>query len=401
MVGTLPDRTPQVGTTEVVDVAGAFSDLDDTLTYTASSSNVAVATVSVSGSQVTITPVAPGRTTITVTATEAGSTNLSVTQSFLLTVWTGTGVDYDADNDGLIEIVNLAQLDAVRHDLDGDGVPIQSGTADYAAAFPVAATGMGCPSGGGCTGYELETDLDFDTNGDGWVDAGDPYWRVGGGWVPIGKVGSPLDATFEGNGHTIRHLYSRDFSGGLFGGNAGVIRRVGLIDVDLSGGAWVGGLVSQNRGEIHSSYVTGRVTGNRWVGGLVGRNRGTVSASYASGRVSGGDNVGGLIGLHCGSLTAGYATGPVSGGNNLGGLIGSTECSTVNAVVTASYWDTTMSGLTTGAGQGQTTEQLQAPTNYSGLYADWNMDLNGDGTVDDPWSFGTDGQYPALSGKVE
>ena len=33
----------------------------------------------------------------------------------------GTG-DYDEDNDGLIEITTLAQLNAVRWDLDGDGV---------------------------------------------------------------------------------------------------------------------------------------------------------------------------------------------------------------------------------------------------------------------------------------
>ena len=200
VVGTLRDRTLQVGATETVDVGGAFSDLDDTLTYAASSSEVDVATVNVSGSQVTITPVATGRTTITVTATESGSTNRSVTQSFQVLVWTGTGFDYDADNDGLIEIVNLAQLDAVRHDLDGDGVAIQEGMVAYTAAFPVAATGMGCPSGGGCTGYELETDLDFDTNGNGRADAGDDYGGSGFGWLPIGKGGFPLYATFEGNG---------------------------------------------------------------------------------------------------------------------------------------------------------------------------------------------------------
>ena len=33
-----------------------------------------------------------------------------------------TTVDYDTDDDGLIEISNLAQLDAVRYDLSGDGV---------------------------------------------------------------------------------------------------------------------------------------------------------------------------------------------------------------------------------------------------------------------------------------
>ena len=432
VVGTLPDRTLQVGATESVDVAGTFSDLDDDLTYAASSSDVAVARVSVSGSRVTVAPVAPGRTTITVTATETGGSNRSGTQRFQVLVWTGTGFDYDADNDGLIEIVTLAQLDAVRHDLDGDGVPIQSETAAYAMAFPAAATGMGCPSGGGCIGYELETDLDFDTNGDGTVDAGDEYWENGSGWEPVGKGGFPLHAVFEGNGHTIRNLFSRRFPGGLFGGNQGVIRRVGLIDVDVSGNTWVGGLVARNRGEIHASYVTGRVAGKRsvgglagtssggpagasfvgkitasystahvtgtdeQVGGLVGLNSGAISASYATGRVSGGDEVGGLIGCqYDGSVVASYATGIVSGGDDVGGLIGTTGCSDGSSVGTASYWDSGTSGHGAGTGA-RTTAQLQAPTAYSGVYSQWNVDLDGNGTNDDPWDFGTGSQYPAL-----
>ena len=47
-------------------------------------------------------------------------------------------VDYDADDDGLIEIEWLEQLDAVRWDLDGDGVVEDGGNAEkYAAAFPI------------------------------------------------------------------------------------------------------------------------------------------------------------------------------------------------------------------------------------------------------------------------
>ena len=431
VVGTLPDRTLQVGAPEVVDVAEWFSDLDDALTYAASSSDAAVARVSVSGSRVTVTPVAPGRATITVTATDTGGSNTTVTQRFQVLVWTGTGFDYDADNDGLIDIVTLAQLDAVRHDLDGDGVPIQSDTAAYAAAFPVAAPGMGCPSGGGCTGYELEADLDFDTNGDGSVDAGDLYWR-GSGWQPIGRVGFPYYATFEGNGRTIRNLFSREYGGGLFGGNRGVIRRVGLIDVDVSGTSFVGGLVANNLGEVHASYVTGRVSGERRVGGLVGQsygtppghsfvgtitasystarvtgtdeqvgglvgvNGGTISASYATGRVSAGNEIGGLIGCHYdGSVVASYATGIVSGGDGVGGLIGSDGCFDGSPVVTASYWDSGASGHGTGTGA-RTAAQLQAPTGYSGIYSQWNVDLDGNGANDEPWDFGTGSQYPAL-----
>ena len=418
--GLLPDRSLQVGTTAVVEVAGAFSDLDDTLTYAASSSDEAVATVSVSGSQVTITPVAAGRTTITVTATEADAPNTSVAQRFLVRVWTGTGVDYDRDNDSLIEIYTLAQLDAVRHDLDGDGVPMASGATAYAAAFPDAGTGMGCSSGG-CTGYELGTDLDFDTNGNGLADAGDAYWAYGRGWEPVGKSGFPFTAVFEGNGRTISNLFSRHYTASLFGGVRGVIRRVGLIAVDVAGTAWVGGLVSELvGGRIDSSYVTGRVSGQRWVGGLVGtasRDSGritasystarvtggdtevgglvgvnvvAISASYATGRVSGGDTVGGLIGLHCGSVVASHATGIVSGDSNVGGLIGSTDgCSDDDPpVVTASYWDTDTSGMSSSAaGAGRSTSALQEPTSHDGIYASWSDSL---------WDLGSDSQYPAL-----
>ena len=41
--------------------------------------------------------------------------------------------DYDLDNDGLIEVCNLQQLDAIRHDLDGDGSPD-----DYPEAAPTS-----------------------------------------------------------------------------------------------------------------------------------------------------------------------------------------------------------------------------------------------------------------------
>ena len=59
-----------------VDVSGKFTDPDgDTLSYSAASSAIAIATVSASGSTVTITPVAAGTTTVTVTATDPGGLN--------------------------------------------------------------------------------------------------------------------------------------------------------------------------------------------------------------------------------------------------------------------------------------------------------------------------------------
>lgn len=68
-----------------VDVSNKFRDPDGhTLTYTAESSDTAIATASASGNPVTITPVAAGAATITVTAKDLGG--LSATQEISVTV---------------------------------------------------------------------------------------------------------------------------------------------------------------------------------------------------------------------------------------------------------------------------------------------------------------------------
>ena len=95
-----------------------------------------------------------------------------------------TGTDYDRNNNNLIDITNLAQLNAIRYDLNGDGTPSSQGNVAYSAAFPGAASGMGCRTT--CTGYELRRSLNFDRNGDGEITEGDHYWNEGAGWHPIG-----------------------------------------------------------------------------------------------------------------------------------------------------------------------------------------------------------------------
>lgn len=55
----------------------------------------------------------------------------------------GATVDYDADDDGLIEVSSLAQLNAIRWDLAGDGSAENPG---YAQAYGLARSDMGCPS---------------------------------------------------------------------------------------------------------------------------------------------------------------------------------------------------------------------------------------------------------------
>ena len=500
-VGTLAHvMLPVGGGAAAVDAAAAFRDEEgDTLIWAAVSSSPEVAAVSVSGSVLTVTPLAAGETTVTVTATDAGGSGGTAAQSFRVTVAEeDVGVDYDADDDGLIEIVTLAQLDAVRHDLDGDGVPAGSGTtaaagaaaapgtaaapgasatgsgataaagsgvsaapgaatpgaaaggsgealapgaAAHGAAFPDAAEGMGCPAGA-CLGYELAADLDFDADGSGAADAGDAFWNGGAGWRPLGTFDEPFTAVFAGNGRTVSHLFvGGGDNAGLFGMSSGVIRGVGVVDADVTGSQCAGALAGLNGGRVEASWSTGMVTGDscvgglvgvnglwapdggtfrplagfvtaswssadataeQWVGGLVGYNNGTVVASYAAGPVTAttaGSGAGGLVGrmgFGRNRITASYATGAVSGpGGAVGGLVGHAM---PHDRVEASYWDMETSGMTRGGGgAGRTTAALQEPTGYTGPYADWDVDVGGDGAPDAPWDFGTPGAYPALS----
>ena len=371
---------------------------------------------------------------------------------------TGTG-DYDADKDGLIEVSNLAQLAAIRTDLDGDGE--SSVPAAYAIAFPNAMPRMGCPNAG-CTGYELVADLDFDTDGNGVADAGDAYWNNGAGWIPIGDDDHRFTADFDGNNHTIANLYinrrssaSPDYVG-LFGYvSSSSIKRVGLVSATVSGSFHVGGLIGKisdsaisdsyatgtvsgywavgglvgdsSDSAISASYAAGAVSANIYGGGLVGRSYSSaISASYATGAVSANTRVGGLVGDSSDSaISASYATGAVSGDDGVGGLVGWDSGTTINAsyavgrvsisgdtdtsnigglvgsggrgFIIASYWDTESTGQAgSHGGVGKTTAELQSPVGYTGIYAGWNLDLDGDGNSDDPWHFGNSRQYPVL-----
>ena len=83
-------------------------------------------------------------------------------------------VDVDDDNDGLIEIQTLAQLHAIRTDLDGDGRTDAGVDAD-----PNLLGDTGCLDNA-CKGYELSQTLNFDENGDGNLN--DTYNQNDGTW---------------------------------------------------------------------------------------------------------------------------------------------------------------------------------------------------------------------------
>ena len=152
----------------------------------------------------------------------------------------------------------------------------------YFAAFPNPLVGTGCGTENGrddatsaCTGYELTEDLDFDTDGDGAVDADDEFWNGGEGWEPIRGSGRGFVSTFEGNGHTITHLYinrAAESGLGLFGYvvAGGEIRNVEIREVMVRGREHVGGLVHWNGGSIAACTATGTVEGVRHPGSTSG-----------------------------------------------------------------------------------------------------------------------------------
>ena len=398
---------------------------DDTGAVTVSPGSLTFTTTNWAATQiVTATAVAdsPDAVDESVTVTHAASGGGYTATSTLRVAVSDSeraNTDYDTDENGLIEISTLAQLNAIRWDLDGDGTVAAGNQSNYNAAFGSASAGMGCPTGG-CTGYELTRDLDFDTDGDGstWSgatpasDSDDTYHNSGNGWAPIGADATPTDsthfnATFDGNGHSIHNLFANAERGwsGLFAALRGsaVVRSLGLPNAHVRRGfTYAGALAGESWGRVEAVWTTGGVTANDAVGGLIGRtNSGaTVVASYSTAAVEcleidANAIAGGLTGQNGGTVTASYSTGSVTGScPNKHGLAGG------SGTARGSYWDIEASAVaTSGQGAGRTTAQLQGPTTPTGIYSGWDaLDVDGDGDADEaPWHFGTSSQYPVLS----
>jgi len=255
--------------------------------------------------------------------------------------------DYDLDDDGLIEINDLADLNEMRNDLNGKSL--------YGSS-------LGCPDdddgfiNGGCNGYELTVDLDFDTNKDGVIDFNDDYWNYGEGWIAIGSNWDHFSANFNGNNHEISNLYINQPSGsylGLFAyTNVGTISnlRLGGAQMLVEGNTGVGALVGRAiYTEIQNVTISGEVRANDSVGGVVGVAARSVHLNQCvhQGVIqSSGDKIGGLVGSldAIGSVTNSYNLGQVNGGRETGGLVGyayqNAEISqsfNVGAVVGADY----------------------------------------------------------------
>ena len=181
-------------------------------------------------------------------------------------------------------------------------------------------------------------------------------------WTPIGQYEEESENTiifrgnFDGQDYVISNLTisapNSDYQG-LFGfiTNRVYTKNINLVDCNITGNNYVGGIAGFSFTRFRNCISTGTVNGNNYVGGLTGLFEGVgiydcysscdvfggsnvggmvgdcmdgvIENCYATGNVTAtGDNVGGLFGLSSAEMTSCYATGNIVGANNIGGLIG-------------------------------------------------------------------------------
>jgi filamentous hemagglutinin family protein len=215
---------------------------------------------------------------------------------------------------------------------------------------------------GGLIGYNSGGSTVSDSDAAGSVNGAGNY--VGG------LIGYNVKGTVNGSGATGSVKGTGSYVGGLVGYNSsGNTISSSYATGNVTGASYAGGLVGYNTGTVNIGYAKGTVSGATSVGGLVGDNVGSVANTFATGDVSGSSNVGGLVGITTGPVSTSYATGSVTGSSEVGGLSGNTVGA---GTVSASFWNTTTSGVTISAGGTPlTTAQMETESKFT--VADWNF----------------------------
>ncbi len=298
--------------------------------------------------------------------------------------------DFDLDDDGLIEVNDLADLDEIRNSLDGTSLYGKS---------------EGCPETG-CNGFELTTDLDFDTNGDGVIDSQDTYWNDGQGWLPIATVNNKnYFKVLNGNGFSIRNLYinrpSQSFIGLFSKANFTNIKAIAFTGslTYVSGYKFTGLLTGSGNDSVFSLiFTSGEVSGTSHVGSVAGTaNRSSFEDILSTTNNTANSYKGGIIGsIYSGTLKNSLATGYISptSSSHSGALIGSST----NTSLTTSYWPYETTGIETTTSStlpSASLSQLQCATTPTDSQCTPDIVLY-DGWSNETWDFGASAQLPAL-----
>jgi uncharacterized repeat protein (TIGR02543 family) len=186
------------------------------------------------------------------------------------------------------------------------------------------------------------------------------------------------------------NITGKDYVGGIVGGNGGTVENcsvsgsiIGPDDYYSYEDGYVGGVAGFNLGTVKKCYATGSVSGYGFVGGVVGSNgdlrapMGTVENCYASSDVSGDDYVGGVVGDNYATMENCYATGDISGTNSVGGVVGSNDGTLKNCYATGDVSGAVNVGGVVGGNYSGAVENCYATGNVS----DAVYHANGNGCV--------------------
>ena len=209
-VGTIPDQSVvDGGEAATVELTTYFGDTtDDTLTYTADSSDTAVATVSVSEATLSVSPVAAGSATITVTATDtAGST---ATQTFSVSVRANQAPTLSTPFDSYnVEGAASISITLSNHfsDPDGDPLTYTASTTDSSIAS-VSISGSTLTIGVAGVGWNVGVASITAT-------ASDPYGKSASTAFPFTRVHPPGISPGDENRYPGGHIGQADAVPGL------------------------------------------------------------------------------------------------------------------------------------------------------------------------------------------
>jgi len=252
----------------------------------------------------------------------------------------------------------------------------------------------------------------------------------------IGNEITPFTGVFDGNGHAIYNFtYYREYEKavGLFGyvegANAG-IKNLKLIDPNVHNmyipnsngtGCLVGWL--QDGWVTSCSVIGGNVSGYAFLGGIVGRNCGDISTCCAGTDVKGYRNCGGLAALNYGRILNCYSSStlshiPIQSYDIwIGGLVGYNYCEVSNCyssgrissdgfwiggligdndgTVDTSFWDVNTTGQSSSdGGEGKTTAEMKTESTFTD--AGWDFVGEVVNGPNDIWDICEAMNYPKL-----
>lgn len=188
-------------------------------------------------------------------------------------------------------------------------------------------------------------------------------------WEPL-NYQSPYSnhIHFDGNGHIIKNLTSKNYAyGSFFGVLCGSCKNLGIINADIessNGGGIIAGYAGLKgpgapTGKIEGCYTTGRVVGTDAVGGIVGNvgkpNEEDISyvkncystAEVLANRTIGYARAGGIAGIvyEKGIVENSYATGEITSASyGAGGIVGWTDSDITGCVAMNSTISTAAQG---------------------------------------------------------